>query len=116
MEPLILSFKESPSNDPLDFSPIVYSEKLNLSVLKSNGQPAVKYINVGTQTFTKTTGEGTDSDRHETISPVNFLGTSTGTRTMGETSDADRSDVEKIKALMVTTTLTERVENTDSDR
>lgn len=63
MEPLILKFKEMSSTESLDIQNVEYSDKLNLSVLKKNGKPAVTYMNLGTETFTKATGEGSDTDK-----------------------------------------------------
>ena len=116
MEPLLLKFKEKPSEKSLDYSILEYSKELNLSVLKASNQPAVKYFTLGTETFTKTTGEGADSDLSNANGRVkSLLDTSTETLAGGEPSDSDYSNSAKLKALLDTTTITESVEDTDRD-
>lgn len=63
MEPLILKFKELAILDDLNSLNVEYSEELNLSVIKQSGQPAVTHMNLGTETFTRSQGEGSDADR-----------------------------------------------------
>lgn len=63
MEPLILKFKELATLDDLSSLTVEYSEELNLSVIKQSGHPAVTFMNLGTETFTKSQGEGSDTDR-----------------------------------------------------
>ncbi|MGY6521514.1 MAG: hypothetical protein ACXIUD_07290 [Mongoliitalea sp.] len=63
MKPLILHFAEKPSLKELDFSLVEYSQNQNLTVIKETTIPAIKYISMETETFTKTSGEPSDSDR-----------------------------------------------------
>ena len=117
MEPLILTFRETPKKQSLDFSIVKYSEELNLSVLRTNGKPAVKYMNLGTETFTKTQGEGADTDISNSTSTLkSLMDTSTETYSGGKPSDADRNHEQKLRMLLDTTTITEAVEGTDSDK
>lgn len=148
MKPLILEYAETPTGKPLDFSMVEYSAKQNLTVLKDTDVPAVKFMPLDTNTFTKTQGESSDSDA-QTMSLLNelnsLLDTSTKTRTVSEASDSDNGmvqGIDNLKAMLDTTTktftnaevsdsddrikalvslldtktLTENVENSDSDR
>jgi len=115
MKPLILEFAEKPTFKNLDFSLIEYSQKQNLSVIKDTEMPAIKYVSMDTETFTKTTGEPTDSDNDYKLSLRQILDTSTETFTSTEASDSD-NDLKRLKLLMDTQTITESVEGTDSDK
>ena len=115
MRPLILKFSEKPTLQQTDFSIIEYSEKLNLSVLKGTDQPAIKYVSMDTETFTKTTGEPSDSDRDLKFHFRPLLETRTDTFTQTEASDSDK-DLRRMGMLMDTQTVTETVEATDSDK
>jgi len=112
MKPLIFEFKESPTGEALDYSLIEYDKRLNLSVNKLTGQPAIETINLETETFTKTQGEGADSDR-DGLSML--MDTETRTFTHSEASDSDK-DRTALQNLMDTTTLTESSEATDQDK
>jgi hypothetical protein len=117
MEPLILKFKERPTAERPDFSIVEYSDEQNLLILKATGKPAIEYLDLGTETFTKSKGEGADSDRSaENYILDSVINTSTSTRTKEETSDTDFGYVENLKMLFDTTTITEAVEGTDKDR
>jgi len=115
MKPLILEFTENPTLKDLDFSLIEYSQKQNLSVIKDTEMPAIKYVSMNTETFTKTSGEPSDSDSNYKLNLRQVLDTSTGTFNSTEPSDSD-NDLKKIKLLMDTQTITESVEETDSDK
>jgi hypothetical protein len=115
MRPLILEFTEKPSLKNLDFSLIEYSNKLNLSVIKNTEMPAIKYVSMDTETFTKTTGEPTDSDSDYKMNLRQLLDTSSETFTSTETSDNDK-DLKRLQLLMSTQTVTESIEGTDSDK
>ncbi len=115
MRPLILEFTEKPTLKNLDFSLIEYSKKLNLSVIKNTEMPAIKYVSMDTETFTKTSGEPSDSDRDYMFNLRQLLDTSTETFTSTEPSDSD-NDLKRLKLLMDTQTVTESVEGTDSDK
>jgi hypothetical protein len=112
MRPLIFEFKESPTGEAIDYSLIEYDKSLNLSVNKMTGLPAIDTINLETETFTKTQGEGSDSDRNGLSK---LMDTETRTFTHSETSDSDK-DRMALQNLMDTTTLTESTETTDQDK
>ena len=112
MNPFTFQFKETPTaNEIFDFSLIEYDESLNLSINKSTGQPAVNELELGTETFTRVSGEGTDSD----YTGVGLMmATETATKTHGEGVDSDPSAI----GLMMetrTTTFT-ALEGTDTDK
>jgi hypothetical protein len=111
MRPLILEFKEKPTGEDLDYSLIEYDHTLNLSVNKLTRLPAIESLNLETETFTKTQGEGSDTDK----SGLSLLmDTETRTFTHSEASDSDR-DRMALQSLMETSTLTESSETTDQD-
>ena len=87
MRPLIFEFKENPTGQVQDYSLIEYDENLSLSVNKLTGQPAVDSINLETETFTKTQGESSDSDR-DAVSIL--MDTATMTLVHSEASDDDK--------------------------
>lgn len=87
MKPLILAFKETSSNVELDYSSLIYDYDLNLNVLKETRLPAIEHVAMETETFTKTQGESTDSDR-DAISLITE--TTTGTHAQLEDSDDDK--------------------------
>lgn len=90
MRPLIFEFAEQPSSESMDFSIIEYDNNLNLSIVKSNGLPAIECLDMETETFTKTQYESSDSDRDS----LRFLmDTETRTFTQQESSDSDRDRV-----------------------
>lgn len=115
MRPLILEFTEKPTLKNLDFSLIEYSRKQNLSVVKGTEMPAINFVSMETETFTKTTGEPSDSDNDYKLNLRQVLDTSTDTFTSTEPSDSD-NDLKRLKLLMDTQTVTESVEGTDSDK
>lgn len=115
--PFILRFGVEAPNEILDYSLIQYSSQLQLNVVKSSGEPAIGYLPLDTETFTKTMGETSDSDQDSPL--LMLLDTTTDTRKYLETtdSDADASFYQTIKDLVDTDTLTEvRVESTDTDQ
>lgn len=119
MEPLILKFKEVPCNQEIDYSILEYSEKLNLSVLRESKQPAIDYLSMETETFTRTLNEVSDSDKSELQRKLSTLvDTATHTYTQLEATDADPSSYVFKNLFMITdtTTLTEAVEGSDSDK
>lgn len=114
MKPLTLQFKETPTADEsVDFSQIGYDAKLNLSVDKATGQPAVDALALGTETYTRVTGEATDSDRNNNGNLGILMATETFTKS-GEGVDSDRG----AGGLMMETATTTMVgsEGTDSDK
>ena len=115
MKPLILEFAETPKCIDFDYSVIEYSESHNLSVLQGTEMPAISYVNMATETFTKTMGEVSDSDKDFRNNLKIIMGTETMTLTSTEPSDSDR-DRQSLKLLMGTATITESIEPTDSDR
>ena len=115
MKSLILDFAEQPKIKNLDYSIIEYSKLQNLSVLKNTEIPAVTYVNMETETFTKTTNEPTDSDNDYRFRLKRLLDTSSETFTTTEPSNSDRNYT-SLKLLMDTQTITESQEPTDSDK
>jgi hypothetical protein len=104
MRPLILEFAETPEIKNLDYSLIEYSNKQNLSVIKNTEIPAITYVNMDTETFTKTFNEPSDSDNDVRYKLMGLLDTST------------ENNYSSLKMLMDTQTITESVEPTDSDK
>jgi hypothetical protein len=115
MKSFILEFAEKPKINNLDYSIIEYSKKQNLSVLKNTEIPAITYVNMGTETFTKTTNEPTDSDNDYRFRLKRLLDTTSETFTTTEPSDSDHN-YSSLKLLMDTQTITESQEPTDSDK
>lgn len=115
MKPLILEFIEEPSLRDVDFSIIEYSKKQNLSVIRGTEIPAISYVSMATETFTKTTGEVIDSDNNNKLNLRQVLDTSTETFTSTENSDTDQN-IRRLKMLIDTQTITESSEPTDSDK
>lgn len=111
MKPLFLQFRETPApDDSVDFSQIVYDEKLNLSVNKATGRPAVDEMELGTETYTRVTGEATDSD-------LNSVGIMMATETHTKSGEGVDSDPYRFRAAMETATTTfVSNEGTDSDK
>jgi hypothetical protein len=111
----LLEFAEMPTGDPVDASLIEYDKELNLSVIKGTKTPALHAVQQATETFTKSSGEGTDSDRdtRKILSPMMI--TSTQTHAHQETSDSDK-DKQRLSSLVATRTLTESSEAADSDK
>lgn len=112
MNPLILQYTEKSNTDNFDFSKIEYSSKLNLTIDKKTGFPAIEYLNMSTQTGTRTYTESSDCDS-ENMGLM--MATKTMTFTELESSDDDRS-FNAIKSMMGTSTKTKVVqESTDND-
>jgi len=115
MRPLILEFAETPEVKNLDFSLIEYSTKKNLSVMKGTETSAISYASMDTETFTKANQEPSDSDNDLRRQVKYLLDTSTDTFKSTEPSDSD-ANLNSLKLLMNTQTLTETVEPTDADK
>lgn len=112
MNPLVLQFKESPTEDILEYPNIIYDEKLNLSICQATLQPAIETIRMDTETFTKSGNEESDSDCN--LNNI-FMDTETRTLTDRESTDSD-SDIMALHILMDTSTFTrESRESTDQD-
>jgi hypothetical protein len=62
MNPLILKYTERSNNDNFEFSQIEYSLKLNLTIDKKTGLPAIDFLNMSTETHTRTYNESSDCD------------------------------------------------------
>jgi hypothetical protein len=115
--PFILRFGVEATNEIPDYSLIQYSSQLQLNIVKSSGEPAIGYLPLDTETFTKTMGEASDSDRDSPL--LMLLDTTTDTRRYLETtdSDADAFVYQLIKDLVDINTLAEvRVESTNTDQ
>lgn len=115
MKPLILEYTETPNFIESDSNPIEYCDNKNLSVLKDTKKTAISYVNMETETFTKTNGEPSDSDSDLRNNLKILMGTETRTYTETEASDSDR-DRMQFKQLLDTRTLNESVGTSDSDR
>ena len=113
MKPLLFQFKETPTaNESVDFSQIVYDEELNLSVNKITGRPAVDEMQLGTETYTRVTGEATDSDL-----TAGNIGVLMATETFTKSGEGVDSDPHGFRAMMETATTTMvSTEGTDSDK
>ncbi len=112
MRPLILNFKEKPTEEILDYPDIIYNETLNLNICNDTKLPAIEILRMDTETFTKTGGEESDSDCN--FNNI-FMDTETRTLTSTEESDSD-SDFYALKVLMDTSTFTrQHNESTDQD-
>lgn len=115
MRPLTFQFKEKPAaGDDFDYSLIEYDEKLNLSLNRATGRPAIDEVHLGTDTYTRVTGEGTDSDYTNSGNIGMLMATETATKTSGEGVDSDRS----ASPMMLGTATTTMVgaEGTDTDK
>ena len=115
MKPLILNFAENNGNEDLENSIIEYSKNQNLSVLKGTSIPAISQLKVGTQTNTRVSGEGTDSDFDGHHQLNSLLHTSTKSLSDSEITDSD-FDLDKLKNLLDTNTQTKTIETSDTDR
>lgn len=113
MKPLLFQFKETPNADEkADFSQIAYDEKLNLSVNKLTGRPAVAEMELGTETYTRVTGEATDSDY-----TGGNIGVLMATETFTKSGEGVDSDPHRFRTMMETSTTTMvSTEGTDSDK
>lgn len=112
MNPLILEYTERSKGENFDFSKIEYNSELNLTVDKKTGHPAIDYLNLSTETHTRTYDESSDSDGAINI----MMGTLTKTSYQIEGTDDDAS-FSAVKAMMETTTVTlVNQEVSDSDR
>jgi len=111
MKPLLLQFKEAPKSANLDYSIIEYDDELNLSIDRITRKPAVDCLQVNTETFTKANGEVSDCDNSIQL----LVGSETLTLNRGELVDVG-SNMERLRALMDTTTVTEAREDLDQDR
>lgn len=112
MKPLILEYTEKSKNDNFDFSKIEYDSNLNLTVDKKTGHPAIDYLNLSTETHTRTSDETSDSDSEMNI----MMGTLTKTSYQLEGTDDDAS-FNTFKSMVDTVTMTfVNQEASDSDK
>lgn len=113
MRPLILQYRETTKNQNFDFSGIAYSEKLNLTIDTKTGLPAIDYLSLSTETFTRTYDETSDSD-NDRMSLMMSTVTKTSYQLEGTDEDPTYSF---IKMMMETKTLTlVAQEGSDNDR
>lgn len=110
MKNLVLNYFEEMESVALEVDGLRYCDKLNLTVDKDN-EPAIAKVNMATQTFTKTDGEASDSDRDQ-----NMILMSTKTRTFTEVESTDNDRDISLHSLMATKTLTESQEVLDADK
>jgi hypothetical protein len=115
MKNLLLQFTETADQECLVTNLITYDDSLHLNVVNGTKIPAVNYLSESTETFTKSDGEGSDSDRDMLKGIHSLTDTSTETRRFGESSDSDR-DIYTTFKMINTQTLTETQETTDSDK
>jgi len=117
MKPFILEFKEKAIKREDCIDEIIYSRELNLNVIKSSGKPAITEIYLETETFTKTGGEPSDTDKDIYKNRIlKHFDTSTCTLVNNEIMDSDYDNT-RLKSFLDTSTITEtKVEVTDSDR
>lgn len=115
MSYFLLQFAECSENEHIDTSIVEYDETQHLNVIKGTNVPAVNYINLATETFTKTTGEGADSDRDVYQNLSLLMATETHTRMHQEATDSDQG-FRNLQYLVDTRTLTESSEALDSDK
>lgn len=113
MNPFIFQFKEQIKGEASDYSMIAYNPGLNLSINIKTGEPAITYLDLSTETDTKTSNiEGTDSDRNAIRL---LMGTETVTLDNVEGTDSDRDRL-SLKMLLGTQTETRTLmEQSDSD-
>lgn len=115
MKPLILEYIEEPKYIDYDNSLIEYCEEQNISVIQGTKKSAIKFANLDTATMTKSEGEATDSDYELQNNLKLLMATETRTFNKAELSDSDR-DFRLLQQLVDTQTLTESIEETDSDK
>lgn len=109
MIPLILRFAEQPNEESPDLPPLHYSNELNLTVLTDNGEPAVRYLQAGTQTATRVAHESSDSDKSDLSEQLSLaMGTTTGGKSPAP-PDHDLSYNALLTAMLAATTTTEIV-------
>jgi len=119
MSYFLLEFGEAATGESVYSSLIEYDKELNLSVIKGTKTPAIKAAQQATETFTKTQGEGTDSDRDTHYSFAVMMATKTQTRVSQEATDSDRDIRQDLRTLMGTSTQTfvkQEVSDSDKDR
>lgn len=116
MKPLTLQFRETPTaSEGADFSQIEYDAKLNLSIDKATGRPAVEGLELlGTETNTRVTGEASDADPSRSSGIGILMATETFTKS-GEGVDSDHRGAGGLMMETATTTMVGS-EGTDSDK
>ncbi len=115
MKPLILEYTERPTKENFNIDSIHYCQDKNLSVVKGSSEVAITYANLETDTFTKTQGEESDTDRDLRYNVKLLMGTRTDTFTRTETSDSDKDNFGIRQFLDTRTTLESEIES-DMDR
>lgn len=112
MKPFIFQFLEKGEEEGLDINLLEYDKQLSLSVVKASRLPAIKVLDLSTETFTKTENEVPDSDNNYLNRLVE---TETFTAINNEDSDSD-NNLKKIEMLMATGTATRTfTEESDTD-
>jgi hypothetical protein len=117
MSPLLLAYTETPSFiDSATPDELVYCPRQNLTVLRTTNEPAIVLGSLETETFTRTFGESTDTDRNLDPASCRHLATGTETFTRQEVSDADPQGFTSIRSLLETGTRTfTQQESSDTD-
>lgn len=113
MNPFILKYKEKPNGQEAPIGLLEYSNKLNLTVVKKTGKPAIG-LHLETETITKT-AEVSDTDKDVFGKVAKYLDTKTMTFEPEEVSDSDNNR-RAILSMLETQTVTENIETTDSDK
>ena len=111
----VLQFLEQPSEGAIETGLVEYSEKLHLNVIKGTEVPVITLTGEATETFTKASSEGSDSDHDRYNQIQNLSDTETNTFHATEGSDSDRG-VKGLLEMVATETLTETRESTDNDK
>ncbi|CDT01051.1 hypothetical protein BN1088_1432771 [Sphingobacterium sp. PM2-P1-29] len=112
MKPFIFQFLEKGEEEGFDLDLLQYDRKLSLSIEKASGLPAIKFLDLSTETFTKTENEVADSDNNYLNRLVE---TETLTAVNNEDSDSD-NNYKNLQHLMATTTATRKfTEESDTD-
>nr|WP_315234399.1 hypothetical protein [uncultured Flavobacterium sp.] len=112
MNPLILQYTERSNNEDFDFSQIEYSPKLNLTIDTKTGLPAIDFLNMSTETHTRTYNESSDCDG-ENMGLM--MGTLTHTSYELEGSDDDSSFNAVISMMRTSSVTLVSQESTDND-
>lgn len=111
MKYLLFEYGETITKE-FEFPETRYCDIKNLNVFVSNNQPAIATIeNTVTQTFSKVSGESSDSDSDINMSVV------TRTDSIGNSEETDDdNDVFSLSNFLITATTTRvEMESTDSD-
>jgi hypothetical protein len=112
MKPFSFAFREYPQDEPCNLSTLEYSNDLNLNIDTLTGRPAIESLNMSTETFTKSQGEGSDSDKNG----LNIMmETQTRTFTQSERPDNDANRFHGQLLMETATARSTMLESSDAD-